>query len=454
MWTVSGDALLTDLYGINMAASYLRRGMTGAATFSLFVRNMPPHRGYLVCAGLEDCLEHLERLAFDADDLQYLRDIGIPADAVEHLAEVRFTGDVWAVPEGRVVLAGEPLLEVTAPIAQGQLVETYLLNRISASTTLATKASRCVDAAAGRIDLVEFGFRRAQGIDAGVTAARLAVMVGFTGTSNMAAARRFGLRASGTMAHSYVEAFADEQQAFTAYAEDLGGAVTFLVDTYDTLGGVRQAIEVVRRLGLAEAAAIRLDSGDLASLSCGARDLLDRAGLPHVRIFVSGGLDEYHIAELVRAGAPIDAAGLGTRVTVSADAPYVDSAFKLVEYDGRPVVKLSEGKRTLPGPKQVFRQPGIRDTIARRHEQPPDGGRPLLLPVMRGGRRLAPPDDLETCRNRLRADLAELPPEARVVQDPVAPAVGQSLELRRLTEEVYRTVAAAAGAEASQDPTA
>lgn len=437
-----GDALLTDLYGINMAVSYLRRGMDGLATFSLFVRAMPPHRGYLVAAGLEDCLDHLEQLAFEPAELDYLAGIGFPSEALELLATVRFTGDVWAAPEGTVMLAGEPLLEVTAPIAEGQLVETYLLNRVSASVTLATKAARCVDAAAGRIDLVEFGFRRAQGIDAGITAARLAVMAGFQGTSNMAAARRFGLRPSGTMAHSYVEAFGDERRAFTAFAEDIGGPVTFLVDTYDTLAGVRHAIEVIAQLGLQESAAVRLDSGDLATLSRQARQMLDAAGMPEVRIFVSGGLDEFQIADLVAAHAPIDAAGVGTRITVSADAPYVDSAYKLVEYDGQPVVKLSEGKRTLPGPKQVFRGPGCSDIVACRHEEAPEGTRPLLQPVMRGGRRAGPPDDLETCRRRLRADLADLPPTARAIRGPQAPAADHSPALRQLTEKAYRLAGA------------
>lgn len=440
-----GDALLTDLYGINMAISYLRRGMGGLATFSLFVRQLPPQRGYLVAAGVEDCLAHLERFAFDAPDLGYLSSLGYPDDALALLGAVRFTGDVWSVPEGSVVLADEPLLEVTAPIAQGQLVETYLLNRVSASVTLATKASRCVDAAAGRLDLVEFGFRRAQGVDAAVAAARLAVMVGFVGTSNVEAARQFGLHPSGTMAHSYVEAFGDEVAAFTAFAEDIAGPVTFLVDTYDTAGGVRRAIEVIDRLGLGDTAAVRLDSGDLVALSRQTRQALDAAGLTDVRILVSGGLDEYRIADLVAAGAPIDAAGVGTRATVSADAPYVDSAFKLVEYDGQPVVKLSEGKRTLPGPKQVFRRPGAPDVIACRDEAPPAGGRPLLRPVMRGGRRRAPADDLETCRRRLREDLAALPIEALAIRDPRPPVAEHSARLRRLTEEVYRAVERAAG---------
>ncbi|MHB1961846.1 MAG: nicotinate phosphoribosyltransferase [Acidimicrobiales bacterium] len=430
------DALLSDLYGINMAISYLRRAMAAPATFSLFVRQLPPERGYLVAAGVDDCLEHLERFAFDPDDLGYLSSLGYPDDALDLLGAVRFTGDVWAVPEGSVVLADEPLLEVTAPIAEGQLVETYLLNRVTSSVTLATKASRCVDAAAGRFDLVEFGFRRAQGVDAAVAAARLAVMAGFVGTSNVEAARRFGLRPSGTMAHSYVEAFGDEVDAFTAFAEDIGGPVTFLVDTYDTASGVRRAIEVVDRLGLGETAAVRLDSGDLVALSRQTRQALDDAGLTAVRIFVSGGLDEYRIADLVAAGAPVDAAGVGTRAAVSADAPYVDSAFKLVEYDGRPVVKLSEGKRTLPGPKQVLRRPGGPDVIACRGEAPSGDGRPLLRPVMRGGRRAVAPDDLDTCRRRLQAERAALPSEARAVHHPRPPVAEHSARLRRLTEEV------------------
>lgn len=434
--------LLTDLYELNMAASYLRRGMTGPATFSLFVRRLPPSRGFLVAAGVEDCLTWLENFGFDEGDLDYLVGLGFDRDAVDALAAVRFDGDVWAVPEGRIVCANEPLLEVTAPIATAQLVETYLLNQITFQTTLATKAARCRLAAAGRIDLVEFGFRRTQGIEAGLAAARLSSMVGFVSTSNVEAAHRYGLVPAGTMAHSYIEAFPSELEAFTAFAEDLPERTTFLVDTYDTPAGVRHAIEVIRRLGLERTSGIRLDSGDLAALAFDARRLLDDAGLPQVRIFVSGGLDERDVAALVAAGAPVDAAGIGTRLGVSADAPYLDSAYKLVDYGGRPVAKLSTRKATLPGAKQVFRAPGLRDVIGLRGENPPEGTAPLLEPVMHRGKRLAAPRSWEAGRSRFEADLAELPPAARDLDRPVAVAAGLTPDLQRLSREVTEALSA------------
>lgn len=269
--------LLADLYELNMAASYLRRDMTGPATFSLFVRRLPPGRGFLVAAGLEDCLAFLDEFSFTSEDLTYLHRVrGFDDAALRALSGLRFTGDVHAVPEGRVVLAGEPLIEVTAPIAEAQLAETVLLNHMTFQTSVATKAARCVLAAAGA-QLVDFAFRRTQGIDAGLSVARAAAIAGFSATSNVEAARRYGLAAAGTMAHSFIEAFADEEQAFTAFAEDFPGQTTFLVDTYDTEQGVRAAIAVTRRLGLRAPVGVRLDSGDLDSLARSARRLLDEA---------------------------------------------------------------------------------------------------------------------------------------------------------------------------------
>ena len=349
------SGLCTDLYELNMAASYLRRGMTGPATFSLFARHLPPDRGFLVAAGLQECLEFLEGFHFDDDELAWLHaELGFDDQAVAAFAELRFTGEVWAVPEGRVVFAGEPLLEVTAPIAEAQLVETALLNSISFHTAVASKAARC-RLAAGGAELVDFAFRRTQGMDAAMAVARASAMVGFSATSNVEAARRFGLRVAGTMAHSFVEAFGDERSAFAAFARDFPDRTTFLVDTYDTLEGVRAAIEVIRELGLAGGLGVRLDSGDLGELAVRTRRLLDEAGLPDARIVASGGLDEYAIAELVGHGAPIDIYGVGTKMGVSADAPYLDTAYKLVRYGERPVAKLSPGKPSLPGAKQVFR---------------------------------------------------------------------------------------------------
>ena len=410
--------LLTDLYGLNMAASYLRRDMVGQATFSLFVRQLPPNRGFLVAAGLDTCLDHLEHVHFTGDDLDYLATIGFDTAALNAFASWRFTGEVRAVPEGRMVFANEPLLEVTAPIAEAQLVESFLLNQVTMQTTVATKAARCVMAVGSNIDLLEFGFRRAQGIDAGMAVARLAVMVGFVGTSNVEASRRFGLTPMGTMAHSYIEAFPSELEAFYAFAGDRAGQSTFLVDTYNTMGGVRHAIEVIRALGLGRAA-IRIDSGDLAAMARRARKALDDAGLPEVRIVVSGGLDEFSLQALVSEGAPIDVAGVGTRMATSADAPSVDSAYKLVAYDGGGVVKLSEDKETLPGAKQVYRRPGLFDTLCLQEEDPPaPDSEALLVVVMEGGQRTGGREPLEVAHARFEGDRAALAHEQADLERP------------------------------------
>jgi nicotinate phosphoribosyltransferase len=428
--------LLTDLYELNMAASYLRRGMTQPATFSLFVRELPPQRGFLVSAGLEDCLSFLEGFRFEDDELTYCRDeLGFDAETVSAFRGLRFTGDVEAVPEGRTVFAGEPLLEVTAPLPEAQLVETYLLNQITFQTTLASKAARCVIAADGR-DVVDFAFRRTQGIEAAMAVARCSAMVGFAATSNVEAARQFGLPAAGTMAHSFIEAFPTEAEAFRAFAEDFPDRTTFLVDTYDTVDGVRTAIEIIREMGLSGRLGIRLDSGELAALARESRALLDQAGLREVRIFASGGLDEFSIDALVRPGVPIDAFGVGTRMGVSADAPYLDSAYKLVEYDGRPVMKLSPGKATAPGPKQVFRSGDpADDVIGRREESVPPGSVPMLEPAMRGGRRTGDPEAVAGARARFEADLDALPSAAKAIADPRAPVAAPSKALTKLTDE-------------------
>jgi nicotinate phosphoribosyltransferase len=430
------NALLTDLYELNMVASYLRRRMTGVATFSLFVRRLPATRGFIVTAGVEACLDFLEQLRFDEDDLRYLREgLGFTAADVEAFRRFRFTGNVWAIPEGRIAFAGEPLLEVTAPLPEAQLIETFLLNRVTFESTIASKAARCVIAAGGR-DAVDFSFRRTQGVEAGIDVARLSAMVGFVATSNVEAARRFGLVAAGTMAHSYVEAFPSEVEAFRAFARDFPGRVTFLVDTYDTISGVKNAIAVMHELKVGGRLGIRLDSGDLAVLSRKARRMLDRAGLEQVRIFVSGSLDELAIDDLVRAGAPIDAFGVGTRMGVSADYPYLDSAYKLVLYKGRPVMKLSRGKRTAPGRKQVFRRARpFHDVLALSDEAPPSGHERLLEPLMMKGRRRSPRPALSQSRALFEADLAALPEGARELRAPKPPPVRSTDALRKLTAE-------------------
>jgi len=427
------SALLTDLYELNMAASYLRRGMRQEATFSLFVRDLPPNRGFLVSAGLEPCLAFLDDFDFPERDLDYLgRALGFEDDVLDAFAGLRFTGEVWAIPEGRVVHAGEPLLEVTAPIAVAQLVEPFLLNQITFQTTIASKAARCVIAADGR-DVVDFSLRRTQGLDAAINVARCASIVGFRATSNVEAARRFGLGVAGTMAHSYIESFPTEADAFRTFARDVPARTTFLVDTYETLNGVRTAIEVIHELDLHGALGIRIDSGDLVELTKHSRALLDEAGLPEVRIFASGGLDEFEVERLVKAGAAIDAFGVGTRIGVSADAPYLDSAYKLVEYDGRPMIKLSSNKVSAPGRKQVFR--GARgDVLGLRDEPVPADHEPLLVPVMQGGRRVGAMQTLDAARALFSSDLERLPEGSRRITGPdtQTPATSEALaELSR-----------------------
>lgn len=424
-------ALLTDLYELNMAASYLKRGMDAPATFSLYVRNLPAERGFLVAAGLEACLSYLESFAFDEDELAYLATIGFEDGALDAFRRLRFEGDIWAVAEGTVVYANEPILELTAPIAMAQLVESYLLNAVTLHTTMASKAARYVVAAEGR-NLVDFALRRTHGIDAAMAVTRASAIAGFVATSNVEGARRLGLRPSGTMAHSYIESFDGEAQAFTAFAEDFPAGPTFLVDTYDTLGGVRIAIEVIRELGLEATSSIRIDSGDLDGLSRGARAILDEAGMGQVRIFVSGGLDEREVATLVRARAPIDAFGVGTQMGVSFDVPCLESVYKLVRYDGRPVVKLSTGKRTLPGEKQVWRGAGG-DLIGLREEDLP--GEPLLEEVIRAGTRVAEACTIESAHARLERELAAVPTEALSLDAPRPRVAKVSRALAALAEQ-------------------
>jgi nicotinate phosphoribosyltransferase len=424
-------ALLTDLYELNMAASYLRRDMTGPATFSLYVRNLPPSRGFLVAAGLEACLDALETFSFDEDELSYLRTIGFDEREIQAFRGLRFDGEVWAVPEGRVVHAGEPIMEVTASLPAAQLAETLLLNQVTLHTTVASKAARYRLAAPDK-DLVDFAFRRTHGREAAMAVARDSAIVGFAATSNVEAARRYGLQVAGTMAHSFIEAFPSEVDAFRAFAEDHPDRTTFLVDTYDTVNGVRNAIDVVKEKRLTGQIGVRLDSGDVDALARDARKLLDEAGLTDARIFASGGLDELEVELLVADGAPVDAFGIGTQMGVSADAPFVDSVYKLADLDGRPVLKLSTGKATAPGRKQAWRGTDG-DTLSLRDEPGPEGASPLLGPVMRDGVRLGSAPSIEQMRERFEADLAALPPGARRLRDATPIDVRHSAALQALT---------------------
>lgn len=430
--------LFADLYELRMAASYLQHGMTDTATFSLFARKLPARRGFLVAAGLAEALDFLEGFGFDDAGLAWLgREADLDGRTLSALRAMHFTGDVYAVPEGRVVFADEPLLEVTAPLPEAQLVETGLLNALTYATAIAAKAARCRLAAEGA-ELIDFSARRTHGRQAARVAARVSAIVGFAGTSDTEAARELGLRAVGTMAHSYIQAFGSDHDAFRAFATDFPSASVFLVDTYQTLDGVRAAVDVIGELGLTGRIGIRLDSGDLAGLAFGARRILDAAGLRHVRIMASGGLDEDAIAELVAARAPLDAYGIGTRMGTSADAPSLDTAYKLVEYAGRPVMKLSPGKATLPGAKQVWRGPDG-DVLGLREEPGPQGDRTLLVPVMAAGVRTGAGRDavdLAAARHRFATDLAWLPSEAQRLDmpRPVVAVVSDRLAgLRRQT---------------------
>lgn len=438
----SRSALLNDLYQLTMARAYDAEGMDQPASFELFFRTLPPTRNYAVAAGLKDVLEFLEHFHFTDDDLNYLRQQDLfPEPFFDRLRNLRFTGDVDAVPEGTVVFPHEPILRVTAPILQGQLVETFLLNQIHLQTVAASKAARVVTAARGR-NVVDFGSRRAHGTDAAMKVARCSWLAGCAGTSNVLAGKEYGIPISGTMAHSYIQAHDSERDAFAAFA-DLFPGTTLLVDTYDTLEGVAKLSALRNELGEAfQIGAVRLDSGDLLSLSRQARRMLDEAGLSNVRIFASGGLDEYSIQELLDSGATIDAFGVGTKMTVSEDAPTLDMAYKLVEYAGRPRMKLSTGKALYPGTKQVYRFADggqfTHDILTCADETLE--GEPLLQPVMRNGRRLPdalPP--LAQSREYAMQQIASLPERIRRLE-PAAPAytVRYSQALEAMRQQVQR----------------
>jgi nicotinate phosphoribosyltransferase len=420
---VRDAALFADLYELTMAASYLREGMRGPATFSLFVRRLPRERAFLVAAGLEDVLNFLRGFRFSDEALSYLDSLDLfDSLFLEFLRHVRFTGLVRAVPEGTVVFPNEPLLEVTAPIIEAQLVETAVLNLVHLQTMLTSKAVRCVAAARGR-PVVDFGLRRTHGLDAGMKAARCAFIAGASMSSNVLAGLHYGIRSSGTMAHSYVSAFAREIDAFHAFARAFPAQTTLLLDTYDTVAGARKAVLVAKEMERAghRLAGVRLDSGDLLDLSMQVRRILDDAGLASVQIFASGELDERGIEQCLAAGAPIDAFGVGTRMDVSADQPYLDMSYKLVEYDGRPVLKSSAGKATWAGQKQVYRRlrsgEGFAgDVIALREEPAPPGAVEILLrSVMEHGRLLAPHPRLSAIRDYCAAQVASLPDDLRAI---------------------------------------
>lgn len=440
-----GDlALLTDLYELTMLEAYLEERLVEEATFSLFFRRTPK-RSYGIACGLADALSALEQIDFSGAALAWLGEtFGLSERTLAWLASFRFTGDVWAMPEGTPVFPNEPLLEVVAPLPEAQLVETLLLNQLHLQTLLASKAARVVEAAGGR-PVLDFGLRRMHGFDAGLKSARAFYVAGVAGTSNVLAGRRYGIPVGGTMAHSYIEAHDDERAALAAFSR-IWPETVLLVDTYDTLEGVRRVIELAAQRGEGfRVRGVRLDSGDLGELARHTRTLLDEAGLQEVQIIVSGGLDEWQVRELVRSGAPVDVFGVGTAMGVSDDAPSLDLAYKLTAYAGVGRMKVASGKSTLPGKKQVFRQEeegvAVRDVISRADEE--HAGRPLLVKVMEGGRRLPAADAaLEASRALCARERARLPERLKRLEpaDPPFP-VDVSGPLAEEQREVLRRLA-------------
>ena len=453
------DGLLTDLYELTMAAGYHQAGKAEeTATFELSIRRLPQNRNFVIVAGLAQVVEYLLDVRFSGEDIDYLLNLRFTEEEIAYLKGLRqfsrvgedffdalrafrFTGDLFAVPEGTPMFAGEPVLNVRAPLIEAQIPETCLLSSIAYQTLVATKAARIVETAAGR-GVVEFGTRRAHSPQAGVLAGRAAYIGGCIGTSNTLAGRRFSIPVYGTAAHSWVQAFEDEAQSFRQLQELLGEATIYIVDTYDTLEGTRQAAKLGKPLW-----GIRLDSGDLLELSRASRQILNDAGLADAKIMASGDLDEYKIRQLVEAGAPIDAFGVGTELATSADAPNLGVVYKLVELESngtrRYTAKFSEDKITLPGAKQVFRYPG-HDVIACSWECPccdeqAEPEEALLRPVLLGGKLVEPLPSAAEARDQAAEALARLPAACRRLDSPEPYRVEHSRALLELTREARRT---------------
>lgn len=437
MTAIPGHALLTDLYQLTMLDAYRRHHMRERAVFELFVRRLPETRGFLVMAGLTQALDYLEGLRFSAAEREWLAASGhFDRDFTDWLGQLRFEGDVWAMREGEVFFADEPVLRVEAPIAQAQLVETRLINILHFQTVIASKAARMTLAAGGR-RVVDFGLRRAHGAEAGLWAARAACLAGFHGTATVEAGRRFGLPLAGTMAHSFVQAHASEREAFRRYAAARPGGLVLLIDTYDIDSAIDSVVEMARE-GIA-VDSVRLDSGDLAEGARRIRQRLDGAGQTQIGIIVSGSLDEFAIEELVVSGVPVDTFGVGTRLGAATDAPTLDMVYKLQSYAGKARRKTSSGKATWPGAKQVLRTHApdgliASDRIVRSHETGP--GRPLLEQVMAGGRRLRAAPALADVQATAAEALATLPARCRRLRAPEPLQAEVSDALRALAAEV------------------
>ncbi len=439
--------LLTDLYQLTMLHTYYRSRMEKTAVFEFFVRKLPQNRNFMMAAGLEQALDFLEQARFGPEELDWVARSGLfTAEFVKHLERWRFTGDVHAMPEGTVFFPDEPILRVTAPLPEAQLVESRLINLIHFESVVAGKAARSVLAAPGKT-LVDFGLRRAHGAEAGLLAARAAYIAGFASTATVLAGSQFGIPVVGTMAHSFVQAHDDETQAFIDFAHAFPKGTIFLVDTYDTEAAVRKVAALapaLRREGIS-IQGVRLDSGDLVALARSARRILDAAGLTDAVVFASGNLDEYRLRELLAAGAPINGFGVGTSLVTSSDAPSLDAVYKLQEYAGRPRRKRSAAKATWPGRKQVYR---VSDASGHFHhdvvtvEGDRQDGEPLLIPVMREGRRIGEQEPLSRIRMRAAEQLARLPQRLTALDAAPEPyRVDIAPALRKLADEVDRATA-------------
>jgi nicotinate phosphoribosyltransferase len=438
--------LLTDLYQINMIQAYLDHGDTDTAVFELFVRSLPVRRGFLLAAGLHQALDFLENLRFSSAEIEWLKNTGrFNKNLLEYLGDFRFTGEVHAISEGTAFFADEPILRITAPLPQAQLVESRLINILHFQSLVAAKAARCVLAAPGKL-LVDFGMRRAHGAEAGLLAARASYLAGFAGTATVLAGRAFGIPLYGTMAHSFIQAQDDETAAFELFARARPDNVVLLLDTYDTEAAARKVVALAPRLKASGIAirGVRLDSGDLIALAKSVRAILDRGGLQEVTIFASGGLDEDELAACMRANAPIDGFGVGTSLTTSSDVPAIDFIYKLQEYAGAPRRKRSDKKGTWPGRKQVWRYDAdgrmAGDRIALDQASAPAaasaGEEPLLHCVMRNGRRLAPSPSLDEIRSRAKRELERLPENLRRLEPGANYPVEVGEELIKLADEV------------------
>jgi nicotinate phosphoribosyltransferase len=440
------SGLLTDLYELTMAAGYFQTRFDARATFELFVRHLPPHRNYLVAAGLEQALEYLEKVRFQPEEIDYLgrhRSFRyIQKEFFDYLGRFRFTGDVWAMPEGTLVFPGEPLVRVTAPVIEAQIMETYLLATLSFQTMIASKAARIATAAEGR-QVVDFSARRAHGGEASLLSARAAEIGGCRGTSNTLAGKQFGIETYGTQAHSWVMAYEDEAEAFRRFLDAFPEGSVLLVDTYDVHNAVKTILAMPRK-----PAGIRLDSGDLTADSLWARRALDRGGAKGVKIFASGDLDEYKIAKILRRGAAIDAFGVGTALGTPGDAPHLNLIYKLTEVERggevHEAAKFTHAKATYPGRKQVFRYLNRRgefqaDKIAL-EDEPPEDARVLLVEVMRGGKRTRPSESIGALRDRCLENLARLPERYRQIERSAVYPVQYSKRLRAMRNEVRQRI--------------